>query len=200
MNLVKLWRLTMSGLLGIALAGCATVISGTSQAVIIDSNVAGATVAIEGNTVGVTPFSGKIKRQKEAIALVSADGYVAQPVILTTTFNSVAILSIVWDYSTTDCLTGACWEYAPSSYYVKLAPVATAEADFRREASLVAFAMTYFGDIQTELAAGAGPKLSEMHSEYFGVLNYGEFITRMKALSQLDAVAFGEGTLDILSI
>ena len=67
-----------------ATLGCATIISGTTQAVSIDSNVPGATVAIEGNVVGVTPFSGKIKRQKEAIALVSHEGFTAQPLTLTT--------------------------------------------------------------------------------------------------------------------
>jgi hypothetical protein len=178
--------------------GCATIISGTSQAISIDSNVPGANVAIEGSLVGVTPFSGKVKRQREAVALVSHEGYVAQPLTLTTSFNPVAILSIVWDYSTTDCLTGACWEYAPNSYYVKLVPEGTAEADFKREASLVAFAMTYFGDLQTELSAGAGPKLQAMRNEFFAEHSLDQFVTAMKALPQSDAIVFGESTAGLV--
>ena len=145
------------GLWCLPLTSCATIISGTSQAVSIDSNVEGATVAIEGNVVGATPFTGKIRRQKEAIALVSKDGYEAQPVTLTTSFNPVAVLSILWDWSTTDCLTGAVWDYAPNSSYVNLKPKGTSDDSFRRESSAKAFAMTFFGDLQIELCAGDGP-------------------------------------------
>ena len=112
----------------------------------------------------------------------------------------MAILSIVWDYSTTDCLTGACWEYAPSSYYVKLLPEGTAEADFKREASLVAFAMTYFGDLQTELVAGQGPKLRAMHGEFFPDRSLEQFVTAMQEIPQSDAVLFGESTAGLLTL
>ena len=183
-----------------ATLGCATVISGTTQTVSIDSNVPGASVAIEGNAVGVTPFSGKIKRQKEAVALVSHDGFVSQHLNLTTSFNPMAILSIFWDYSTTDCLTGACWEYAPNSYYVKLLPEGTTVAEFRREASLVAFAMTYFGDLQTELVAGQGPKLRAMHGNFFADRSLDQFVAAMQDVPQTDAVIFGESTAGLLTL
>ena len=194
-------HLPLTALLALAASmtlGCATLISGTSQAISIDSNVPGASVVIEGNLVGHTPFSGKIKRQREAVALVSHKGYGAQPLTLTTSFNPVAILSIVWDYSTTDCLTGACWEYAPNSYYVDLAPEGTADADFRREASLMAFAMTYFGDLQTELAAGVGPKLRAMHNEFFADHSLDHFVTAMQDIPQSGAIVFGESTASLV--
>lgn len=185
-------RVLILALLGFA-TSCATVISGTSQAITIDSNVQGADVKIEGNSVGVTPYSGKIKRQKEAIAFVSAAGYSAQSVTLTTSFNPVAILSIFWDYSTTDCLTGAVWEYSPNSYYVNLKPLETADSEFRRESTLKAFAMTYFPEIQVELAASGGPRLESLRTQFADSVSPEEFLGALSTLNRFDAVSFGEG-------
>jgi hypothetical protein len=176
-------------------SGCASIISGTSQAVTIDSNVQGATVSIEGNVVGQTPFSGKIPRKHESVALVSKPGYTAQPVVLTTSFNPVAILSIFWDYSTTDCLTGACWEYAPSTYYVNLRPATSSVEQFRRDSELKAFAMTYYSAIKTELASGSGSKIEAIRKEFFPAMSQDEFAAKVIAVEAQaagNAVVFGE--------
>lgn len=178
---------------------CATLISGTSQAVTIDSNVQGAEVTIEGNLVGVTPYAGKIKRQREAIAIVSADGYAAQPITLTTSYNPVAILSIFWDYSTTDCLTGAVWEYSPNSYYVNLKPAGTADAAFKKNSNLKAFAMTYQPEIMLELAAGGGPRIASMHAPYESELSVDEFVRKLQTIKTSDTVVFGEAVAEIVS-
>jgi hypothetical protein len=177
------------------LGGCASIISGTSQAVSIDSNVSGATVSIEGNVVGQTPFSGKIPRKRESVALVSKSGYAAQSVVLTTSFNPVAILSIFWDYSTTDCLTGACWEYAPSTYYVNLRPATSSTELFRRDSELKAFAMTYYSAIKTELLIGSGSKIEAVRKEYFSSLSQAEFAAKVGAIEAKasgNPVLFGE--------
>lgn len=177
------------------LTGCASIISGTSQAVTIDSNVQGASVSIEGNIVGQTPFSGKIPRKRESVALVSKPGYTAQPVVLTTSFNPVAILSIFWDYSTTDCLTGACWEYAPSTYYVNLRPATSSVEQFRRDSELKAFAMTYYSAIKTELATGSGAKIEAVRKEFFPAMSKEEFMAKVIAVEAQaagNAVVFGE--------
>lgn len=183
--------------LGVAalLSGCASIISGTSQAVTIDSNVQGATVAIEGNIVGQTPFSGKIPRKRESVALVSKAGYTAQSVVLTTSFNPVAIISLFWDYSTTDCLTGACWEYAPSTYYVNLRPATSSVEQFRRDSELKAFAMTYYSAIKTELASGSGAKIEAIRKQFFPAMSQEEFTAKVIAVEAQaagSAVVFGE--------
>jgi hypothetical protein len=171
---------------------CATIVSGTSQAVTIDSNVPGADVMIEGNLVGVTPYSGKIKRQREAIAIVSADGHVSQPIALTSSYNPVAILSILWDWSLTDFLTGAIWEYAPNSYYVNLKQAGTADASFKNESSLKAFAMTYYPELMIDLAAGGGPRLSSLRAEFVPYISEAQLLTEIKRLDTESAVRFGE--------
>ena len=183
-----------------ALSSCATVIDGTTQAITIDSNVPGSTVAIEGNMVGVTPWTGQIKRQRQSVAMISKDGYSTQTIQLTTSYNTTALLSIIWDYSTTDFLTGAAWEYAPNSYYANMKQEGVAEADFQRESSLMAFAMTYFGDLQTELAAGNGPKLRAMHSQFFNDRPIEQFITSAQAAPRADTVSFGESVRSLLAL
>jgi hypothetical protein len=190
-------KLASSALIAAAfvLGSCATIISGTSQAISIDSNIPGATVKIEGNSVGVTPFTGKVKRQKEALAVVSKDGYQSQTLVLTTSYNPVAILSIVWDYSTTDCLTGAVWEYAPNSYYVDLKPNEVSEKDFRESAELKALAMTYHAEFALEVAAGSGPLLESLHSRYFASASLGELQREIAVLSELSSIEFGEAVL-----
>ena len=177
------------------LAGCASIISGTSQSVTIDSNVAGATVNIEGSSVGVTPFTGKIPRKRESVAVVSKPGYGTQSVTLTTSFNSVALLSIFWDYSTTDCLTGACWEYAPNNYYVNLRPATSSDSNFKKDTELKAFTMTYFTTLHSEIAAGSGAKLDAIHKAYFASMSKADFINEVKSVDAKangNAVAFGE--------
>lgn len=177
------------------LTGCASIISGTSQAITIDSNVPGATVSIEGNVVGVTPYSGKIPRKKESIAIVSKAGYTSQPITLTTSFNPVAILSIFWDYSTTDCITGAVWEYAPNSYYANLRPAGTSYQKFERDTQLKAFAMTYHGDFQAELVAGSGAKIEALRNEFFKHMSSADLLATLRAIdaeAKGNAVVFGE--------
>lgn len=174
------------------LSGCATIISGTSQAITIDSNVKGATVKVEGNVVGVTPFTGKIPRKKESVAMLSKDGYIAQPMTLTTTYNPVTVLSVLWDFSTTDCLTGACWEYAPNSYYVELKREGEDAALFDQRAFLKALGMTYYADFRTEIAAGGGPLTQSLNSRHAPWLSLDEVLQLISALPDDNPVAFGD--------
>jgi hypothetical protein len=152
-------------------------------------------VAIEGNQVGVTPFTGKIARKRESVALVSKPGYASQPITLTTAFNPVTIISIVcWDLGTTDCLTGACWEYSPNSYYVNMRPAASSLKEFQRDSQIKAFAMTYRGDISVELVAGFGSKISALHSSFFSDVAQDDFLKMLRAIDTecLSSVEFGE--------
>jgi hypothetical protein len=179
-------------------SSCATILTGTSQAVSIDSNVQGASVIIDGNQVGVTPFNGKIKKQQEAVATIRKEGYAQQSVTLTSSFNPVATLSIFWDFTTTDFLTGAAWEYAPNSYYVDLKPKNMSAAEYQRGAELKAFAMTHAADLRIELAAGFGPLLDSLHEGYAQDLSIGDLVAALEPLAALDAVAFGEEVQETL--
>jgi len=69
-----LFALSITYLCAALLAGCATIIKGTSQEIIINSNVSGAIIELDGKQIGTTPFKGKIKKGKEKLT-VKKPGY-----------------------------------------------------------------------------------------------------------------------------
>ncbi|MDR1759480.1 MAG: PEGA domain-containing protein [Fibrobacter sp.] len=56
------------------LTGCATIKRGTTQEIIINSNIEGAIIELDGKQIGTTPFKGEIKRDKEKLT-VRKSGY-----------------------------------------------------------------------------------------------------------------------------
>ena len=80
--------------LGLVFAGCATIVGGTSQNVSINSNVKGADVIVNGETVGKTPYNGPIKRGKTTTVTLQKDGYDPKTITLSTEIES--ILSVVF--------------------------------------------------------------------------------------------------------
>src|SRR5690349_21019844 len=61
------------GLLG--LTGCATIVAGGPDVVLVDSKPDGATVTLDGYPVGKTPCQVSVKRDSEGIFGVEAPGY-----------------------------------------------------------------------------------------------------------------------------
>lgn len=150
--------------------GCATIISGSTQIVSIDSNVQGATVNINGVEVGKTPFTGSIKRAKEAVVTVSAPGYETHQQALSTGTNPMILGNVLFSYSTltsstTDMMSGAGWEYSPNTYFINLRAPSQALSDFTRESALKAFAMLHSDNLLLEIEAGAGEHLESLHAQ-----------------------------------
>ncbi|PLA75022.1 PEGA domain-containing protein [Hydrogenovibrio sp. SC-1] len=104
------------------LSGCATIISGTGQSVTFDSSPQGAEVYIDGAQVGSTPMTLKIEKSKKDTVMIKKEGYKTLSRDLTKSFDSVALLNVFWDLSTTDFITGAAMEYEPNSYFFELQP------------------------------------------------------------------------------
>lgn len=110
-------------IVGLVLTGCATVLQGTSQSIMVDSDPRGATVFVDGQQRGITPTSFTLQKgRREQVIRVEHDGYRVQQRPLTTSYDPVAILNIFWDLSTTDLITGAAWQYQPNSYFFRLDP------------------------------------------------------------------------------
>lgn len=181
----------------LTLGSCATIISGTSQAVTIDSNVQGATVVIDGSSVGTTPYSGKVRRRRETVGMLRKDGYVAQSFTMTSSYNPVALLSIFWDYSTTDFLSGAVWEYSPSQYYIEMFPAEGDVSHLQERTVLKALAMTFHGDLKTELGAGHGQLLNVIQERFLSDRTMDELVRELRGLETLDAKGFGEAVADL---
>ena len=102
------------------LSGCATVFKGSDQVLTITSDPDGATVRIDGKPVGVTPLSTKVKKNSADSIMIEKEGYRTETMPLDKKYDGIALLSIFWDLSTTDFITGAAYEYQPSTYHFKM--------------------------------------------------------------------------------
>ena len=99
---------------------CATVISGTQQNISFDSSPAGAAVYLDGDRIGITPFSTSLKKNKYKSFRVELDGYHTVSRSLGKEVDLVALLSFFWDFGTTDVLSGAVMKYDSNSYFIEL--------------------------------------------------------------------------------
>lgn len=99
----------------------ATIIDGTDQTITFNSMPDSAKVAIDGVLHCTTPCSLKLDRESDDKNIsFSKDGYDTVTIPLTSSYNGVAVLSILWDYSTTDLLSGAAFQYDQSNVMVEL--------------------------------------------------------------------------------
>ncbi|MCL2102031.1 MAG: PEGA domain-containing protein [Fibromonadales bacterium] len=149
------------------LAGCATIVRGSSQTITINSNVNGAIVEMNGQQIGVTPFSGKFKKGKERSIKISKQGYIAQNIYLEKKYDFAAsgfgnLLLGGTSGTTTDWATGALWLYEPGSFFVHLQEDGQSSLDFSRELAIRKFAMIN----HSQIAIDAG----ENHGEYVNAL------------------------------
>jgi hypothetical protein len=103
-----------------SLFASATLFHGTTQTINVDSDPSGASVYVDGNLMGTTPVALNLKKNKYSTITIKKECYKPANIVLQKNFDSVAILDIFWDLSTTDFLTGAISEYTPNSYFVKL--------------------------------------------------------------------------------
>lgn len=100
--------------------GCASVFKGTSQTLTFSSDPSGAEVLIDGRSQGKTPLSIRLKKNKYETVLIRKKGYNSISRPLDKSYDAVALVNIFWDLSTTDLITGAVYEYEPTSYHFAL--------------------------------------------------------------------------------
>jgi len=115
----------------LSLNGCATVFRGSQQPVTFNSEPEGAKVLIDGNLMGRTPTTINLKRNKYKNAMIKKDGYETAMVSISTSYDAISILNILWDSSTTDLLTGNAWEYDPNHYTVSLVKKDASDAEIK---------------------------------------------------------------------
>lgn len=122
------------GSLAIALPGCATIFSGTSQSVEVRSAPDGANVVVDGRAVGITPLKTELKRGTPHTIEVNKDGYLKETVVATTKTNSVTALNLVWGGApgiAIDLLSGSAAAVAPDAVVVDLVEEAQPQGDIR---------------------------------------------------------------------
>lgn len=116
----------------VALAGCASIVSGRTQEVSFASNPEGVTVTVNGRILGKTPLTINLQRQSGQSLIFSKDGYKTLSMELETSINGWFWGNIVLGGligSTTDGITGSVHQYAPSQYMVTLEPDGTNKMD-----------------------------------------------------------------------
>ena len=107
------------------LTGCASIFTGTTQTVQVNSTPSGANVSVSGLDRGQTPLPVVLKKGSngETVTL-SLPGYQQKTFQPQTVFNPVSILNLWgilgWGI---DAATGAMWKYDPTFYNVSLQKV-----------------------------------------------------------------------------
>lgn len=107
-------------LTSILITSCAGVFKGTEQTLTFTSEPSGAEVMLDGQSVGVTPLSIKVKKNKYDTVMLKLAGHKVVNRPLEKSYDAVALVNVIWDSSTTDLITGAAYEYSPNTYYFKL--------------------------------------------------------------------------------
>ncbi len=108
-------------------AGCATIVSGTTQSITIESNPPGAHVEI-GHQSGTTPVTMQITKGKDFPVEVSF-GQNRKVVMLTRTVDPVTFLNFIppfWPGFIVDAVTGAMTKYEPEFITVDFQTTQTA--------------------------------------------------------------------------
>lgn len=108
------------------LSGCASIVSGPTQELTFQSEPEGATVSTNGRPLGKTPLTVQLDKKSDQTLTFELEGYKTITMPLTTTLDPWFWGNIVlggFIGSTTDGLSGAVNEYAPSQYFVSLHPL-----------------------------------------------------------------------------
>lgn len=111
----------------VCLSSCATILTGTRDRVYFKSNVEGAAVTKDGNLLGKTPCSAKIKRKLNGADIeISKEGYETKMLSLETSFNAVSVINLLsWVGWGIDLLSGAIVRYDPRTYNIELSKTKT---------------------------------------------------------------------------
>jgi PEGA domain len=111
--------------LSVYLTGCASIFTGTTQTVQVNSIPSGANVSVNGLDRGQTPLPVVLKKGSSGETVTLAlSGYQQKTFQPQTVFNPVSILNLWgilgWGI---DAATGAMWKYDPTFYNVQLQKV-----------------------------------------------------------------------------
>lgn len=188
-----LWMIVVTFLI-VSAQGCATIVSGKKQEMTFNSEPEGATVTVSGRVLGKTPMTLQLDKKTDQSVTFEKEGYKSQTMQLTTTIDGWFWGNIVIGGlfgSTTDAVTGAVHEYAPSQYYVTLAPDTNSPV---REwgsdkAKAKEFIVASYTNIIEDLSRGEGDYLLSLLSLLkVSAGNKSEAIKKIRALSEVYTV------------
>jgi sarcosine oxidase gamma subunit len=185
------WRsLAVLAAATLALNGCATIFTGTTDTLTFDANVPGVRLTIDGQYVGELPITLPMSRNfvggKQFIATFEKAGYVTQEFKLAREFNAVSILDVSSPLTSggVDVLTGSLMKFSPRDYHVQMLQVgqSATSAEFRRVTDLYRFALVNFRSVQKDLARGGGEHLAAFATAVSGGDARGAAVVSAEAL------------------
>jgi len=180
------------------LCSCATIFSGTTQMVSINSNVQGATVWLNGQPIGQTPFMGSIKKNQTNMR-VTMEGYQDSNVYLTSSFAAFPfLLNFITGGlpgTTTDFATGSVYEYSPSTYYVEMRAGNTSQNDYMEQYEIRRYAMLNLSQIALDSNEENGEYLLALSDMMSSKMDREQAVASIKdalAISKGDQLLFGD--------
>jgi hypothetical protein len=151
----------------LALGGCATIFTGTTDPLSFEANVPGVKLSVDGRYLGELPLKLPTSRNfmggQQFIARFEKEGYVTQEFKLQREFNMVAILDISSPLTSggIDILSGSLLKFSPTDYHVQMLQQgqAATSPEFRRATGVYRCALVNHRAIQKDLARGGGESL-----------------------------------------
>jgi hypothetical protein len=121
----KYFLILFAALASFSFSGCASIFTGTTQSVQVNSVPSGANVSVSGLDRGLTPLPVVLKKGSSGQCVtLTLPGYQQKTFQPQTAFNPVAILNLWgilgWGI---DAATGALWKYDPTFYNIQLQKV-----------------------------------------------------------------------------
>lgn len=186
-------------------AGCASMISGSTQPVTFTSSPDGASVTVKGQVVGKTPAVIVLPRESHQAVEFVKEGYKNETITLDTKFNPWVLANLIWCMScvfstTTDYATGAAYEYSPNNYFIALVPegVSMTPSDIKNR-KIKSFIVGNYSSIITELSRMSGDSEQSNSSEYLKTLfTMLEIPEPQRQLAGDKIKTISDGTKDVL--
>lgn len=182
----------LSPLLLLCAAGCASIVSGTTQTVSFHSNPEGATVMVDGTTLGKTPLSMTLKKGKYRSVSFEKEGYKKLVLPMQSRMDGWFWGNILIGGalgSTTDGVSGAAHEYSPGQFMVSLEPLQASrlEIDVNKSEKQKAreFLIIAYRNVVGDVSKGKGEYLQSAYSA-LGVPKdaQAEALKKLRALSE----------------
>ena len=118
-------KLLCFSILASLVTSCATIITGTRESVFFDSDPVGSFLEIDGEEVGKTPCTLKLKKNREYIVVFKKEGYTSGNIFIKKGFEPVFLGNLVLGGPIgmlVDVCTGAVYKLSPQNNFLLLKP------------------------------------------------------------------------------
>ena len=115
--------LSLSFVAFLLLQSCASILTGTSEMITIQSDPPGARILLDAEPLGLTPSTIRVKRNVTPTFSLLLDGYDEKQIVMRKKFNPAAILNIFVGGIIgiiIDAATGAIGKFDKTSYFMEL--------------------------------------------------------------------------------